>query len=143
MPRPGSSNTYQLVYTFNKDVTVAGTATKTQGTATVGVPTIGPDPNQVTVSLTGVANAQHLVVNLSGVQDCIGEVADNQMARIDVLLGDVNGNGVVSNTDVAAVKGQVSAPVSDSNFRADVNANGIVSNTDVATTKAQVSSSLR
>jgi hypothetical protein len=54
----------------------------------------------------------------------------------------VNGNGVVTNTDVAAVKGEVSAPVTSSNFRSDVNANGVISNTDVSLTKAQVGTSL-
>jgi hypothetical protein len=59
-----------------------------------------------------------------------------------VLFGDVNGNRVVSNTDVASVKAQVAAPVTASNFRDDVNANGVISNTDVSTTKAQVGTSL-
>jgi hypothetical protein len=59
-----------------------------------------------------------------------------------VLVGDVSANKVVSNTDVAAVKGQVAAPVSGSNFRTDVNANGVISNTDVSTTKAQVGTTL-
>jgi len=55
-----------------------------------------------------------------------------------VLIGDVNDNGVVSNTDVASVKALVAAPVDSSNFRNDVNANGVISNTDVSMTKAQV-----
>ena len=59
-----------------------------------------------------------------------------------VLVGDVNGNGTVSNTDVSTVKGQVSAPVSSSNFRNDVNANGVISNTDVSLTKTQVGTAL-
>jgi hypothetical protein len=59
-----------------------------------------------------------------------------------VLVGDVTGNGTVSNTDVASVKAQVAAPVTASNFRNDVTINGIVSNTDVSTTKSQVGTSL-
>jgi hypothetical protein len=59
-----------------------------------------------------------------------------------VLLGDVNGNAVVSNTDVSNVKGQVAATVSASNFRDDVSVNGIISNTDVGLTKAQVGTTL-
>jgi hypothetical protein len=55
-----------------------------------------------------------------------------------VLVGDVNSNRIVSNTEVAAVKAQVAA----SNFRNDVNANGVVSNSDVSETKAQVGTSL-
>jgi hypothetical protein len=62
----------------------------------------------------------------------------NVSATMGVLIGDVNANKVVSNTDVASIKGQVAAPVTSSNFRNDVNANGVISNTDVSTTKAQV-----
>jgi hypothetical protein len=59
-----------------------------------------------------------------------------------VLVSDVTANGSVSNTDVAAVKAAVAAPVTASNFRNDVNGNGIISNADVSATKAQVGSSL-
>ncbi|HJT80606.1 MAG TPA: PKD domain-containing protein [Chthoniobacterales bacterium] len=139
---PGSQNTYNLIYTFNRDIAVPGTATKTQGNAIVGVPTLGPNPNQVMVPVRSVTNAQHLVISLSGVQSTVGDILNNQVARMDVLLGDVTGNGAVSNTDVAAVKGQVSATLSASTFRTDVTANGAVSNTDVSTTKAQVGTTL-
>jgi len=59
-----------------------------------------------------------------------------------VLIGDVNANRVVTNTDVASAKGQVAAPVDSSNFREDVNANGVINNTDVSIAKAQVGSQL-
>jgi hypothetical protein len=59
-----------------------------------------------------------------------------------VLIGDVSGNGAVSNTDVASVKAQVAAPVTVSNFRDDVNANGVISNADVSAAKAQVGTTL-
>jgi hypothetical protein len=59
-----------------------------------------------------------------------------------VLVGDVNANRAVSNTDVAAVKAQVTAPVGLFNFRNDVDANGVISNTDVSLTKAQVGTTL-
>jgi hypothetical protein len=58
-------------------------------------------------------------------------------------LGDITGEGVVSNTDVAAVKAQVAAPVAASNFRNDVTVSGTISNSDVGTTtKAEVGTSL-
>jgi hypothetical protein len=141
---PGLNDSHQLIFTFERNITVPGTASKTQGAAAVvvGAPTVGPNPNQVTVDLTGVSNAQHVVVTLTGVHDSAAAVIDNIPARLDVLLGDENGNGVVSNADVADVKAQVAAPVTDTNFRNDVNANGVISNGDVATTKAQVGSSL-
>src|SRR4029077_14436720 len=85
---PGPSNTYTLIYTFNGNVTVPGTAGNTQGTAIVGVPTIGPNPNQVTVPLRSVTDAQHLIVTLSGVHDSLNEIVNNAVAPMDVLIGD-------------------------------------------------------
>jgi hypothetical protein len=96
----------------------------------------------VTVPLSGVTNDQHVIVRLDSVQDTTGLTLNNSSARLDVLLGDVNGNHAVSNTDVAAVKAQVAAPVTASNFRTDVTANGVISNTDVSATKAQVGTTL-
>ena len=58
------------------------------------------------------------------------------------LIGDVNGNKVVSNTDVGSVNAQTAVSVMASNFRNDITANGIISNTDVSTSKTQVGRSL-
>jgi hypothetical protein len=138
----GANNALTLIYTLGGNISAAGNATVTQGTATVGTPTVGPNTNQITVPLTNVTNAQHLVTTLNGVQDSTGAILNNLVGRVDVLLGDVNGNGVVSNTDVSVVKAQVTAPVSSTNFREDVNANGVISNTDVSLTKAQVGTTL-
>ena len=77
---------------------------------------------------------------LAGVND--GTHTGDVAVQMGVLLGDANANKVVSNTDVAAVKAQVAAPVTQSNFRNDITANGIISNTDVSTAKAQVGTSL-
>jgi hypothetical protein len=128
---PGPNNTYSLVYTFNKDVTVPGTATKTQGTAVVGVPVVGPDPNQVTIPLQGVTNAQHLAVSLSGVQTSVGDVANNQIAHMDVLIGDVNASGTVTSGDSNLAKAQALQTVKPFNFRTYVNASGSVTTGDV------------
>ncbi len=56
------------------------------------------------------------------------------------LLGDVNGNGVLTNADVSLVKAQVASggSVGAGNFRNDVNANGVITNADVSVTKAEV-----
>src|SRR2546422_491921 len=79
----GATNAYTLVYTLGGNLAAAGTATVTQGTASVGTPTVGPNTNQVTVPLTAVANAQHLVITLNGVQDGTGAILNNLVARMD------------------------------------------------------------
>jgi hypothetical protein len=83
-------------------------------------------------------NAQTIGITLNDVSD--GATSGNVLVSMGVLLGDVTANGVVSNTDVGAVKAQVdpTTPVTQANFRDDVSTNGFVTNTDVGTTKAQV-----
>jgi Dockerin type I domain len=137
---PGANNSYQLIYTFNRDVSVAGTPSIGQGSANPPAALLGPLSNQVTVNLTNVPNQQHLVVNLNGVKTAANEIVNGASAHMDVLVGDVTGNGVVTNTDVGAVKAQVdpTQPVKQSNFRDDVTGNGFITNTDVGTVKAQV-----
>ena len=130
---PGTQGTYQLVFTFNRDVvTVPGTATLTQGSAIVSVPTLGPNSNQVMVPVRSVTNAQHLVVTLNGVQTNAGEVANNSVARMDVLNGDINGNGLVNSTDTSIAQTQSGKAVNAANFRSDVNGNGLINSTDTS-----------
>jgi hypothetical protein len=124
------------------NVSAAGTASVRQGTATPGIPTVGPSANQITVPLTNVTNAQHLVVTLDGVQNASSAILNNLVARMDVLLGDVNANGLVDGNDVSAVQGQTRHQVSNTNFRDDVNANGIIDGNDVSITQGQTRTSL-
>ena len=138
----GAGN-YTMVFTFAHDLTnVAGSsASVTSGTGSVSSTAFGPNSNQYTVNLTGVSNAQYITVTVAGLHDVAGANfgASQQMG---VLVGDVNGNGVVSNGDVSAVQAQVAQTVTSSNFRDDVNANGVISNGDVSLTQAQVGQTL-
>ncbi len=144
---PGDSHT--LIFTFDRTLATAGQATITQGTATLAPaqsggtnPSVGPNPNQVTVELANVANAQHLVVTLSDAHDSAGDVLASMDARMDVLLGDVNGIAGVTGADVNQIKAQVGATLSSENFRTDINVNGNVTGADVNAAKAQVGTSL-
>ena len=134
----GVNNTHQVIVTFPAAVTFTG-ATVTSGTGAVSSSS-GSGTTAVTVNLTGVTNAQAIALTLFGVND--GATTGNVSIPMGVLAGDTTANKVVSNTDVASVKGQISSSVTATNFRNDVNANGNVSNTDVSATKAQVSTTL-
>jgi hypothetical protein len=138
----GTGGDHTLVFTFN-NIPVSGSATVVSGAGSVaGSPIFSG--HEMQVNLTGVTNAQQIGVILN-VTDNSGQSFSNPEGipvSMAVLIGDVNGNGVVSNTDVASVKAQVAAPIDSSNFRVDVNANGVISNTDVSTTKAQVGATL-
>jgi hypothetical protein len=135
--QPASGN-HTIVFTFANPLTSVTSASVTSGTGSVSSRSIGTDAHEYIVNLSGVANAQNVTVTLTGISDTAGNSTPSLAVTMGVLLADVNANKVVSNTDVASVKGQVAAPVTSSNFRNDVNANGVISNTDVSTTKTQV-----
>jgi PKD repeat protein len=137
----GANNAYQLVYRFNRNIAVAGTATASQPTA--GVSTApGPGPDQVSVNLTGVTNVQHLVVTLNGVQDAAGAVLNNLGGRMDLLIGDVNASRIVTSGDTNLCKAQALQPVTSANFRNDINASGAVTTGDVNIIKQNALSQL-
>jgi hypothetical protein len=73
---------------------------------------------------------------LTGVTDEFSQLLPDTPVSVSMLIGDVNGNGVVNATDVAQTKAQVGQPVTGSNFRTDVNASGIINGTDVAIVKS-------
>ncbi len=122
---------YQLVYTFDQTVAATGAAAITQGTATVDSVVPGPLANQVTVNLTGVANAQHLAVALSNVPGNSGTTLATLTARMDVLFGDVNANGSTDSGDLVATRNIVVQTTDSTNFRFDVNASGQVDSGDL------------
>jgi hypothetical protein len=142
----GAGN-YQMVFEFDNELTsVTGASVSSSGgTCTpqngcmVSSSMIGLNKNEYIVNLTGIPNQQYITVTLTGVAGAPngGTVVGPQMG---VLIGDVTGNGVVDNTDVSVVKGQVNPlnPVTQANFPEDVTASGFVDNTDVSVVKGQV-----
>ncbi len=138
----GANNAYTLVYTLSGNLASAGTATVAQGTATVGTPAVGPNPNQVTVPLTNVTNIQHLIITLNGVHDTAGAILDNLVARLDLLVGDVNASKRVDAADVSSVRQQTLQTITGSNFRNDINASGRIDAADVSIARQQTLTSL-
>ncbi|HJT81998.1 MAG TPA: hypothetical protein VJ719_12440 [Chthoniobacterales bacterium] len=137
-PRNGNGN-HTIVLHFDRAIQSAN-AMVTSGNAVVD--SVNISGNDLLVNLTGVTNQQRITLTATNVAAVSGGVLNSVGVQIGFLLGDVTGNGTVSNTDVSNVKAQVSAPVSQSNFRQDVTANGAISNTDVSTTKGQVGMTL-
>ena len=137
-PRQGSGN-YTAVLRFNRPMQ-SGNASVTSGVGSVG--SVSFSGNDMLVNLTGVANQQRLTITGTNLTGTNGGVLPTASVIMGFLVGDTSGNAIVSNTDVAAVKSQISSPVTSSNFRNDVTANGLISNTDVSTTKAEISKAL-
>jgi hypothetical protein len=130
---PGANNSYQLVFTFDHSLQSAGAASPTPNTVTAATPVIGPEPNQVTVDLTGVSNAQHVIVNLSNVRDISGAVLATVVGRMDVLIGDTTANAHVNSSDISDVQSHTGQAATSSNFRDDVTTNGLINSSDIST----------
>src|ERR1051326_2078821 len=142
-PRSGGvSNNYTLVYTFSGNLNFPGTAVVTQGSANVVSTLIGPNLNQVTVSLTNVVDAQHLVITLSGAENTSNAVLPNRDAHFDVLVGDTNHDGFVNSADIGQTKSRSGQAVGSGNFRSDVNADGFLNSGDIGLVKSKSGTAL-
>ncbi len=128
----GPSGNYQVLVTFAVPVTLSS-ASVTSGTGSVSSTTVSS--KQVTVNLTGIANAQTIAITLFGVND--GTNTSNVVIPMIVLLGDTGANKSVNSSDVSQTKAQSGTVASSSNFRTDVTVNGLVNSSDVATVKSK------
>ncbi len=128
----GAGN-YKLVFTFTANLTSVASASVTGGTGSVSSSAIGPNPNQYTVNLTGVADQQYITVRLNSVVDATGAGPSNITSpQLGILVGDVNPTGRVDAADVSIVRQQTLAAITNSNFRADINATGRIDAADVS-----------
>jgi hypothetical protein len=133
----GATGSFLLVFTFKNNVSVQG-ASVTSGSGSVTNFTV--ISNQVIVNLDSVTNAQTIVVTLTNVSD--GLNTNDVQAMMGMLLGDVNGSGLVDGNDVSAVQTHTRQPVNSATFRYDVNADGLLDGNDVSMTQAQTRTAL-
>jgi hypothetical protein len=133
----GEDGNYGIVFNFENSLSSISSSSSSTGTIIGSF--IGPSPNQYTVNLTAMPNAQQTTVTLSGVQDEGGNFG-NIAAVLRVLVGDTNGDGHVSASDVAHTKSRVGQPVDVTNFRSDVTGNGAINASDADFVKAHVGS---
>ena len=131
----GTGGDHTLVVTFSNTV-VSGNAAVTTGIGNVtGTPAFSG--NTMTINLTGVTNAQTVMVTLSNVTDSFSQTLPNTAVSETFLVGDTNGNGIVNASDVGQTKSQLGQAIG-SNFREDVNANGTINASDVSLVKANL-----
>ena len=134
----GAGSSYQIVFAFPSAVTFTSAAVS-NGTGMVSSSS-GSGTTTITVDLTGVTNAQRIMVTLQGASD--GASTGDVSVPMAVLVGDVTGNGSVNTTDVSQTKGQSGQAVANANFREDVIVNGSINASDVSSVKAQSGTSL-
>jgi hypothetical protein len=123
-----------VVVSFAAPVTFSS-ASVTSGTGTVSGTNI--TGNDVTINLSGVANAQTINITLFDVNN-----AGNVVMPMSLLLGDTTGNGSVNSTDISQTKGQSGLSASMSNFRTDVTVSGSINSSDVSTVKSKSGTAL-
>jgi hypothetical protein len=138
----GANGDYTLVFTFANPLTSVDGASVTTGTGNVSANGIGPNPNQYTIDLTGVADAEHVTVSLTNVTDSAGNFSSSIAASMGVLLGDVDATGRVDGNDVSAVQSHTRQAVDSTNFRYDVNTSGLIDGNDVSITQGKTRTSL-
>jgi hypothetical protein len=144
---PGQTGTagvdYKIVFTFvnNLNNLAPGGGCGTTSTP-AGTVVAGPDANQCTVNLNGLADQQYTTVTLNSVTDVAGN-SGPVSSVIGLLVGDVNANGLVNSTDTSQVQAQSGQPVTgdlvvtSGNYRKDVNANGLINSTDTSTVQSK------
>jgi hypothetical protein len=121
---------HSVVFTFSENLTGVDSRVVTP-CGTVSSSNVGPNPNQYTVNLTGVCNAQYVTVTLTGVHGSAGGTTASASATMGVLLGDVDASGRVDSNDVFLVRQQSLLPITSANFREDINASGRIDSNDV------------
>jgi subtilisin family serine protease len=134
--QPADGN-HTIVFTFGAPLSSVSGASVASGTGTISSSAIGTDPRQYVVNLSGVANAQQLRVNLSGVTDTTGRTTGTVSVPIAFLIGDTTANRAVNSSDVGQTKAASGQTTGASNFRLDVSANGDVNATDVSLVKSR------
>jgi hypothetical protein len=122
----GTTGNYQMVVTFAAPVTLNSPPAVTSGTGTVNSFS-GNGTTVLTVNLTGVANAQTIVVSLNVTQGSSAGVVSIPMG---VLAGDVTADRKVTTADVRFVKPKIGSIPTASTFRADVIADGMIAEAD-------------
>jgi len=119
---------HQIVFNFPASVNVGDVKVSSKdGLATAAL--ANSNGTSIAVNLHNVSNVQTLGITLTNVNNggAVGDVG----VTMGVLLGDVNGSGIVTTGDVNLCKAQALQPVTASNFRNDVNASGSITTGDV------------
>ncbi len=124
--QPGG--TYTITMTFNENIASVARASASCGK----VASTSIDGATLTINLTKVScNASHITVTANDVKDSAGITLGTACLEVGLLLGDVNGDGVVDSADLDIVNSQIGQPTNEENFRSDINNDGVISASDV------------
>ena len=133
----GANDSYTVALTFNNPVTSVDQVAPSCGMLR-NIKSDKSDPHRILVRLTGVScNAQYLTLTLTNVHDDQGNTLPTVTVTVGLLLGDINGDGVVDFTDSHQTRLDCGQATDSGNFREDINTNGRIDEHDFATVKSQ------
>ncbi|MGH8093678.1 MAG: hypothetical protein ACREIF_09425 [Chthoniobacterales bacterium] len=130
----GANGDYTLVFSFANSIASCGSPN-------TGSVSMGPNPNQCTVNVAGVPNAQYMTVTLTGAIDLTGAIGAAS-GTMGVLIGDTTGDGSVNAGDIGQTKSQSGSTVTASNFREDVTVDGSINAGDIGLVKSKSGTAL-
>ncbi len=135
-PRKGSpQGTYTIVANFAGPVesmtATLGLQAGQTGTAGGSIQGITYSGSSATITLTGVSDAQRLNLHLSAVQP--GNLSAD--IPINILWGDVNGDGTVNTLDLLKIRSESQAMLTNATCIYDVNVDGNINTQDVLATQ--------
>ena len=133
----GMNSDHQVIMNFPSPISLTS-ASVTAGTGTVSNFTISG--GQVTGNLTGVVNAQTVILTLFGVNN--GTTTSDVSVPMGVLLGDTNGDRVVNSGDSTQTKNRAGQTTDATNFRSDVTKDGVINSADSFIVKSRAGTSL-
>jgi hypothetical protein len=122
--------THTLIVTFTNPLNTANVAIASGIASFATTPVITGDT--MTISLSGVADAQVVDLQFSGVTDFFGQSIATSDLRAGFLVGDVNGDGSVNAADATSARNASGQTAAGSNFRSDCNADGSINSADAA-----------
>ena len=124
-----------IVFQFTSPITATGVAAAVNGSGapiTIGAVTfLG---NDVSVTLTGVAENSRSTVSLVGVN---ADATLNPSVSLGFLIGDVNNSRSVNSSDISSVKARSGQTTDATNFKFDVNSSGAINSSDISAVKAR------
>ena len=144
MPHCPTAGNHNLIVVLQNPISSVGSlsATYNTGSGPQALPTptgtigTGAHNSELSVNLTGVPNASHVLLTLHNAVDSAGNSGDITVPA-DFLLADVNKTGLVDGNDVSVVQGNTRQTIDNSTFRSDVNCTGLIDGNDVSITQGQ------
>lgn len=126
-----------ITMTFSNNLASVGAVSSSCGRV-ISASIDNTNPHKFIVNLTGVmCNAEDITFALTNVQDDQSNSLVSASVTMALLMGDVDGDGSVTQADVNLVKAHLGQTTDATNFREDVNVDGTINQLDVRAVKRE------